>query len=472
MAIWLPSLKDRRGTRALALVEAMRADIDAGLLKPGDRLPPQRDLAYRLGLSPQTVMRAYTEATRRGYVRGEVGRGTYVCPPGERQPPGEVPALSRPEAGPVDFSRNLPFVGESGQALAATLADLVRGGGLADYLDHDRHDVGLRHRQAGAALIGGLGLAATVEQTIPTCGAQQGIMAALAAVLQPGDILLAETLAYPPVKAMARQLGLRIVGLTMDDDGVLPEAIEAACRQHPARALYLTPTLQTPTAATMSDARRRIVARLAEAHDLILIEDDVFGFLPTSRPDPLAVLAPQRSVYVTSLSKIAAPGLRVGFVHAPASLAGAIRGAVAVASWMPPPLMGEIAARWIDDGTAETLRQAQRGHAARRQAMAHVALAGATYRSDPCGSHLWLSLPGHWQADAFAAIAERLGVLVTPAGSFLMSGTHAPAAVRLCLSHEAFDHKVMRGLEILSHLLGAAVPSDSRADGAKAGNPA
>ncbi len=378
MAIWLPSLKDRRGTRALALVEAMRADIDAGLLKAGDRLPPQRDLAYRLGLSPQTVMRAYTEATRRGYVRGEVGRGTYVCPPGERQPPGEIPGLRRPEAGPVDFSHNLPFTGDSGQALAATLADLVRGGGLADYLDHDRRDVALRHQQAGAALIAGLGLAATAERTIPTCGAQQGILAALAAVLQPGDVLLTEALAYAPVKAMARQFGVRIVGLAMDDDGVLPDAIAAACRQHPARALYLTPTLQTPTAVTMSEHRRRIIARLAEAHDLILIEDDVFGFLPTSRPDPVAALAPQRTVFVTSLSKIAAPGLRVGFVHAPDRLTDAIRSAVTVSSWMPPPLMGEIAACWIDDGTAERLRQDQRAHAARRQAMARAALAGCT----------------------------------------------------------------------------------------------
>lgn len=436
----------------------MRADIDAGLLKPGDRLPPQRDLAYRLGLSPQTVMRAYADATRRGYVRGEVGRGTYVCPPDGRQPPGDTPALSRPEAGPVDFSRNLPFAGESGQALATTLADLVRAGGLADYLDHDRRDVALRHRQAGAAWIARLGLSTSAEQTILTCGAQQGILAVLAAVLHPGDVLLTETLAYAPVKEMARHLGVRIVGLAMDDEGVLPEAIEAACRQTPARALYLTPTLQTPTALTMSERRRGIVARLADAHDLILIEDDVFGFLPKCRPDPVAVLAPQRTVFVTGLSKIAAPGLRVGFVHAPDRLVGAISTAVAVSSWMPPPLMGEIAARWVGDGTAEMLKEGQRAHAARRQAMARAALAGFKYRTDPCGSHLWLSLPEHWQADAFAAAAERLGVLVTPASAFLMTGNHAPAAVRLCLSHEASDDKVTRGLEILGPLLGTDTP--------------
>lgn len=433
----------------------MRADIDSGLLKSGDRLPPQRDLAYRLGLSPHTIMRAYAEATRRGYIRGEVGRGTYVCSPYTRQQTGEGPALSRAEAGPVDFSRNLPFAGDSGQALAATLADLVRAGGLADYLDHERNDVTVRHRQAGATWIARLGLLTGVEHIILTCGAQQGIFATLMAVLRPGDVLLTEALAYAPVKAMARHLGVRLVGLAMDDDGVLPEAIEAACRQHPSRALYFTPTLQTPTAVTMGERRRQIIARLAEAHDLILIEDDVFGLLPRSRPDPVAAFAPQRTVYVTGLSKIAAPGLRVGFVHAPDRLVGMIRTAVAMSSWMPPPLMGEIAARWVGDGTAEMLKEGQRVHAARRQALAREALAGFKCHTDPNGSHLWLLLPSHWKADAFAAAAERSDVLMTPASGFLTTGNHAPSAVRLCLSHEASDEKVSRGLKVLARLLGS-----------------
>ncbi|MBB1092441.1 PLP-dependent aminotransferase family protein, partial [Rhodopseudomonas palustris] len=412
MAIWTPSLKGRRGTRALALVEAMRADIMAGLLAPGDRLPPQRDLAYRLGLSPHTVMRAYAEAARRGYVRGEVGRGTYVSSPVCRHQTGEDPVLRRPEIGPVDFSRNLPFVGESEQALAATLADLVRAGGLADYLDHESNDVALRHRRAGAAWVAMTGLSTSVEKIILTCGAQQGIFATFAAVLHPGDVLLTEALTYAPVKSIARHLGVRIVGLPMDRDGICPEAIEAACRQHPARALYITPTLQTPTAVTMGERRRRIIAHLADAHDLILIEDDVFGLLPQSVPDPVAAFAPQRSVYITGLSKTAAPGLRVGFVHAPDRLVGAIRNAVIMSSWMPPPLMSEIAAQWVADGTAEKLKEGQRAHASRRQAMACGALAGFHYHTDPFGSHLWLSLPEHWQADAFSAAAADFGVRV------------------------------------------------------------
>lgn len=453
MTIWLPSLQTRRGTRAQALVDALRSDIDAGLLRPGDRLPPQRDLAERLGLSPHTVMRAYAEAIRRGYVRGEVGRGTYVRARDERESEIDEAELSRPEEGPVDFSRNLPFPGEAGQALATTLADLVRDGNLAEYLDHERAEVGLRHQRAAAAWLARLGLSTHAQRIVLTCGAQQGIFSALAALLRPGDVLLTEALAYAPVKAMARHLGVRIVGLAMDEEGIVPQAIDAACRRHRARVLYFTPTLQTPTGATLGRQRRQEIAQIAQVHDLMLVEDDVFGFLPQAPPAPVAVFAPDRTVFVTGMSKTAAPGLRVGFVHAPAQLVGIIRAAVSTSTWMPPPLMGEIATRWITDGTAETQNERQRTHAARRQAMARTELSGRASHANPHGSHLWLVLPPAWQADTFTEAAKDAGVLVTSASTFAMPGGQAADAVRLCLSNEASDERVRHGLKILARLL-------------------
>lgn len=460
MAMWTPSLIARTGSLAAALVEAMRDDIASGLLKPGDRLPPQRLLADALGLSPQTVMRAYAEAARRGHVRGEVGRGTYVCP--LREPParsGEA-SLSRPVQGPIDLSQNLPLPGAAGQALVATLADLVRAGACSEYMDHQRTDAGLRYRQAGAQWIGALGLRAEPQQVVLTNGAQQGIHASLMSLLRPGDVLLTEALTYAPILALARRLGVRLVGLPMDAEGIVPDAFESACRQHKARAVYLTPTLQTPTTATMGEVRRMHVVRIARAHDLMIVEDDVFGFLPPTRPLPLAALAPERTFFVASLSKTVAPGLRVGFVLAPDDHVAALSSAVHLSTWMPPPLMLEIAARWIDDGVAAALTAGQRAHAARRQSMAQAALAGLDYRADPHGLHLWLSLPDHWRADAFAAQAERKGVLLRSAYTFLTPGARAPSAVRISLGHEASDARVADGLRVVADLVKAPATDD------------
>ena len=452
MAIWTPAIEARDGPRARAIAEAIGEDIASGRLQSGDRLPPQRDLADALGLSANTVMRAYAEAMRRGYVEGEVGRGTYVRPAAGQPPENAGAGLQRQAAGPIDFSLNLPFIGDAAGALSATLTALARSGELTNYLDHESAAARARHAEAGAQWLRRIEVPAASDRIVLTNGAQQGIFASLIALLRPGDMLLTDHLIYAPVKAMTRHLGVKLMPLRADEEGLLPDALASACRRSAAKILYCTPTLHTPTTATMGESRREEIAGIAAAHDLTIIEDDVFGFLPPARPLPLAVMAPAHTIFITGVSKSMAPGLRVGYVHAPERLAPAIRSAVAVSSWMPPPLMGEIASRWIGDGTAARLNEAQRAHAARRQVMARGVLSRFSYKADPHGFHLWLSLPAGWQANAFADAAKRAGVLLNPAGNFA-AASEAPNAVRLCLSHEMSDDRVMRGLAAIAALL-------------------
>jgi len=453
MASWRPDIASKPGTRAEALAEAISSDIASGLLRPGERLPPQRELAYLLGLSPNTVMRAYAEAARRGHVGGEVGRGTFVRAP-DAETLGGGATLARPRTGPIDFALNLPFPGAAESALRQSLAEILRAGQLSTYLDHQATDAGDRHRQAGAALLERLGFTGKAEQVVATSGAQQGIVASLLATLRPDEVLLTERLTYAPVKGLARHLGLRLLGLAMDEEGLDPAALDAACRSTAAKVLYCTPTLQTPTTATMSGERRKAVARVVRKHGLIVIEDDTFGLLPMERPSPLAALVPEQTILLASLSKAAAPGLRVGYAHAPDALLAKLRSAVALSSWMTPPLMLEVASRWIENGTVDALVATQRSHAERRQRLAREILAGQRMAAAAHSTHLWLSLPDRWSDEAFAIAAEATGVRLQPARNFLAAAGPAPAAVRICLSHEPEDERVTQGLRLLAELLG------------------
>lgn len=459
MAIWKPVLDGRPGTRAKALVDAIADDINAGVLKPGDKLPPQRNLAFDLGLSPNTVMRAYNEARRRGYVDGEVGRGTFIRIQTKTESAGQADGLIRSQSnGPIDFSLNLPFAGETGALLADTLRTIAGTQDMASYLDHQDVRTRLRHQGAGAMWMENFGLRATAEATLLANGAQQGIFASLLALLRSGDTLLTEELVYPPVKAIARHLGARIRPVSIDEEGLLPDALECACKATAARVLYCTPTLQTPTAATMSEERRRRIATIAQTHDLTIVEDDVFGLLPMQRPAPLAMYAPERTVFVTSVSKSVAPGLRVGYVHAPPTLTPTIRSVISLSSWMPPPLMAEIASRWIEDGTALRLNEGQRLHAARRQAMAKEVLLGHSFKSDPCGFHLWLTLPDQCSGADVLQTLSRAGVLIQPADTFAIASREL-AAMRICLSHENSDERVVAGLRLVQAALSGDSPS-------------
>jgi DNA-binding transcriptional MocR family regulator len=287
-----------------------------------------------------------------------------------------------------------------------------------------------------------------------------------AALLSPGDLVLAEALTYPGMKTLASLLSLRLQGVAMDAQGLRPDALAAACRTGSPRALYCMPTLQNPTTAVMPEARRREIAAIAREHGLLVVEDDVHGHLPEKAPRPLAALLPELAVYLNGTSKSLAPGLRVGFVAAPAAMVTRLAAAIRGTTWMAAPLMAEIASRWIEDGTAEAVLGRRRKEAAARQALAARVLAGARMDAHPAAYHVWLHLDEPWRADAFAAEARRRGVVVTPAGAFAAStaapranarrAEAPPQAVRVCLGAARDREELERGLVVLARLLSSS----------------
>ncbi len=310
-----------------------------------------------------------------------------------------------------------------------------------------------RHRLAGRAWVAGCGLDVDIDQIIPVVGGQHGIFSALMALLQSGDLLLMEALTYTPVLAMAQHLGLQTGAVAMDDQGIVPEAFETWCKQAKPKALYITPTLQAPTTVTLSQRRRSEIAAIAELFGVIIIEDDVFGPLKRDKPAPIASFAPEMTVYVTSLSKAVAPGLRVGFLAVPKQLVGALHQSINVSLWMTPPITLEIASLLIEDGTAVHLAERQQKIAVHRQGIAEqiIGLTKVPPRAD--GFHIWMPLPEGWRADAFASECRRKNVLVSEGRGFAMNAKDVPEAIRICVSHEPDEQRLLRGLEAISAVL-------------------
>lgn len=453
MAIWIPDLSNGKGPKYLQIVEAMAEDIATGRLAAGTRLLPHRELAYQLGVSANTASRAYAEAVRRALLRGEVGRGTFVrlthADPAQADPE----TLRRAESGPVDLSRNLPMPGLSEQHVQRVLSEIAKDTGLRSLLDYQTDADLVHHREAGQTWLAKCGLASHPDCIVPIVGGQHGILSVLMALLRPGDLLLAEALTYTPVLAMAARLNLQTKAVEMDEEGVVPEAFEALCRTANPKAFYLTPTLQAPTTVTLSAARRKRIAEVAEHYGVILIEDDVFGPLKSDKPAPLAHLAPETTVYVTSLSKSVAPGLRVGFLKAPKRLVAALHQSVNLSVWMTPPLTLEVASRLIEDGTAAAMTNQQQRIALQRQQLVQRVLGSTAIPTIPDGFHAWISLPEGWRADAFCAECARLGVRINEGRSFALNPSDTPEAIRLCVSHEANEERLLRGLEIVSGVL-------------------
>ncbi|MBT6825722.1 MAG: PLP-dependent aminotransferase family protein, partial [Rhodospirillales bacterium] len=359
MTNWTPDLSPYHGPKYLAIADSIGAAILSGGLSVGAKLPPQRNLAYDIGVTLGTVTRGYREAERRGLVGGEVGRGTYVLEMRQQSTDAFVLPASD-ESNFVNFGRAMPIQGIAGAALSKTLHEIADTPDI-DVLANYQLNTGLdAHIEAGAHWLSGHKLDnAHAERIAITNGVHHGILVSLMTVADPGDVILVEPLTYPGILHLARTFGFRIETVATDDDGIIPEALDEACRRHAPRVLYCMPNLQNPTATILPTKRRHAIAEIVERQGLFVVEDDIWGPLLDGDEPHLANLIPDRTIYLTSLSKCMAGGLRIGYALTPERLTQRLRAAVRMSCWMPAPLMAEIARRWIMDGTGLEMTRAQ-----------------------------------------------------------------------------------------------------------------
>lgn len=452
MSNWLPDLAGHSGPRYRTIVAALQADIAAGRLHPGCRLPPHRDLAWRLKVTVGTIARAYAEAERLGLVSGEVGRGTFVRDPRSGDP--SVAALFKAHDladGRIDMAFNRPSGDCNAAQIAAALQSVAVMPGLPAILSYNLEGISPRYRATGAVWLKHLGLEVPPDRLILTAGGQQGIVAALAAVTRPGDRVFCEEFTYPGLKSAAALLGRQLVPLRLDDGGLCPRALERALQSGEGRVVYTIPSSQNPTTTTQSEERRRTIADLARRYDAILVEDAIYAFLDAALPPPLAALAPERTLHVTSLAKSVAPALRIGWVAAPEGFVGRIAGGVGATTLMPPAIMAEAAAVLVENGTAARCAEAQRSEALARRALAAEIL-GAARALSPASLNIWLPLPEGAAADGFVAEARRNGVALTPGTSFAVDRPRYEA-VRVSISAARDRSELERGLRIVAGML-------------------
>jgi DNA-binding transcriptional MocR family regulator len=252
MTMWQPDLTPFPGPRYRAIAEALAADLRAGRLQPGDRLPTHRDLAWVLKVTVGTVSRAYAEAARRGLIDGEVGRGTFIRPP----PPPSL-AVERPASDAViNLAQGHPVPGREATLLSEGLRALAGGPDLVELLRYQPHQGRAADRAAAASWLEQGGVPAAPERIIVTIGAQHAIATILGALTSPGDCVATEALTYPGFKAACQLRQLRVEGIAVDQEGLLPDALAAACRALPIRLVYCSPNLCNPLAGTLSLERR------------------------------------------------------------------------------------------------------------------------------------------------------------------------------------------------------------------------
>ncbi len=431
----------------MQIIQALIRDIDSGRLTSGTYLPSSRELATTLGVNRKTVVLAYEDLIAQGWLSSAGTRGTMVSEslpePSGRKPETTAPHLvpagadyrfapppPRPLALPAGPGLKLDEGAPDGRLFPAELlarayrsavAKATRTNGF-QYRD-PRGSPALREN-VSAMLKSQRGLSVTADNICITRGSQNGIFVSAQVLVRPGDAVIVEALTYEPAVAAFRALGAKVVPVGLDDEGIVIDDVEAACRTHRVRAVFVTPHHQFPTTVSLRPERRLRLLELARQFGFAIVEDDYdHEFHFESQPLlPMAGYAPSHVIYVGSLSKLMLPALRIGYVAAPVSVIEAIAHSVSLTDGMGNTLTEDAAAELIESGELRRhARKVRQVYAQRRHSFAaevERSLGGLVeYRVPDGGLAFWLRFRG--DLDAIEARAQAMGLRFASSRSFM-----------------------------------------------------
>ncbi|NYT22501.1 PLP-dependent aminotransferase family protein [Alcaligenaceae bacterium] len=440
---WAASIPSDASPKYIALADAIGRAIEAGDLKPGDRLPTNRELSQLFSVTIATVTKGMAVASRRGLITAQVGNGTFVA---DRSAP-------RHEIEAMDLSLNVvPQTAVSGEL--SRLLDTLNASAVHDSLfGYGSYAPSDAHSRLAVEWMRSFGVDAKGARPLLTTGVHQGLLASFLALLKPGESAVCEDLTYTGIRRIAGFRDVRLQGVALDHEGILPDHLEERLKKGNARVVVLTPTLHNPTTATMSLERRRAVARLCRKYDAYLVEDGVNMPIAGELHPPVASFIPDRAILLTGYSKCVASGFRLGYAIVPAQLQQAFLEGLVSMQWTGPHLYSKLAENMLREGFIGQFAAAHRAEASLRYELARQYLPNIR-AVDKHAYHAWVDCRTRATADNFAIQALRRGVKVSPAAHFAVAadGSSATSGYRISLGSCADRDALERALIALGSI--------------------
>ncbi|MDQ0230152.1 aminotransferase-like domain-containing protein [Metabacillus malikii] len=446
---WKPLIDNQKKPIYKALAHQLEQDIINGVLLPGTKLPPQRELADFLDLNVSTISKAFKVCELKGLLSATVGSGTFVA----------YDALSNAylleDTEPkhlIEMGATLPDY-SSFKPLLTQLKSMLQEANYENWLGYGRSGESMWQKDAAVKLIRRGGLVPTVDSILFANGAQNAISAILASLCKPGDRIGVDTHTYPGLKTAAAMLSVQLVPIKNEHFVMCPNALEYACKNENIKGIYLIPDYHNPTATYMSLENRKMIATIAQKYNQFVIEDATYHLLSKEPLPAIASFAPEHVIYIASLSKSLAPGLRLAYMAVPNQYKDPISKALYNLNITVSPLLAELAARTIVSNQFEILIESHQVQTIRRNEMVNRYLEDYTCLGDDTGIFRWLLLPENISGSQFETLAAKHGVQVYAAERFVV-GNNCPArAVRISVCAPKSEKELERGLSILTKLL-------------------
>jgi len=449
-ADWRPSELQAGDLIYLNIARAIESDICSGVLKPGDILPTHRELADRLGVAIGTITKAYKEAEKKRLIVGRGRKGTFI----QRQELGESLLSREVRLWYRDYtpSYTTPY-GARMPDFSSILKKYITGLNLdpVKYWPPESHRP--QHYESGVRWLKKVGLKVSPDSIVISLGNHHAILLALASELEKGDTIVAETHTYISLNAIAGFLGIKIIGVESDAEGIIPEVFEAACKRNRIKAVYCQPCVQNPTNTSMLRNRREDIVRIAQKYGVVIIEDEVLRPLIDNPPPLLKSLAPDNCYLLASPSKIVCPGLKIGYIVPPSPsmtrLVNKLRASIGFTGGLPSEVFGQM----LRDGALDRYLAECKREAVIRQKIARKYLPPKLVHSHPASYFVWLELPDFWSAAEFAAEVNRQAIPAWPAATYAVDPEKAARAIRFNIGHSPNQAAFSESVNIIADIL-------------------
>jgi DNA-binding transcriptional MocR family regulator len=445
---WFPDLSKAGRSKYKALADEIRSAVASGALLSGAQLPPVRELAYQLSITPGTVARAYSVLTEEGVLQAGVGRGTFVAEATTQ----EDDSVAWPQV----LNLRSPLLPDVGQA--TLLRDAMRASAdtipAHDFLNYPDRKMDLPLRRALRRWMDDLPIGNfTAEDMVLAHGAQNALILVLQTVLHgPDPAIAVENLTYPGFRRAAELCRARVIGIACDDEGPIVDDLERAVREEGVQLFCTSSEVNNPTVRPTSRARRREIAAMAQRLGLNILDDDCYVIGP-HMAESYHSLLPELGWYVSSLSKALTPALRVGYVVAPRGRVQELARTAAFSYFGLARPLSQMCLAFMSDPRLLSVAAKSRARVNDLLRLTVNQLGGHNVRWKEDVPFLWVSLPEGWREASFVRAAEAQGVLLKSAEEFVLRHARAPHAIRIAVNGQVDIARYEAGIIQVRQLL-------------------
>lgn len=446
---WKPNISTISGPLYKALADLLEEDIQNGTLKPGDKLPPQRELADFLDVNLSTISRAFKLCEQKGLISGAIGKGTYISSDANVNSTLLNPANTK---NLIEMGATYPPYAQN-KYIIKFIENMLHQPNSDKFLEYSSPCGTLAQRLSGVKWLKKLNLNVTEENVLLASGGQNALCAVLSSLFQSGDRIGTDPLIYSGLKTLAKMLGIQLVPIMQKMNEMSPMALKNYCKNNELKGIYLIPDHQNPTTHSMSLKTRKEIAEIAKEYNLIIIEDGINSMLIENHITPIAALAPDQTIYISSISKVLCAGLRVSFIAAPHIYKKALESALYNINMMVSPLNAEIVHQLINSPIGDKIVRERRNMIIERSTLTNTILNDFEILGDKYCNFRWLLLPEGWNGKIFETCAKNSGVQIYCAERFAIGNVSVPAAVRISITAPKDLAELERGLNIIKSIL-------------------